>query len=41
MDNKKMRKTLTKEFNISIFSLFAKYGVDSLSDILDENSNLI
>lgn len=38
MTNKELKKALGKEFNISILSLYAKYGSNKLADILLKNS---
>jgi hypothetical protein len=39
MNNNKMKNILGHEFNISILSLFAKYGPNKLFEILNESSN--
>ena len=39
VDNRQMKKAIGQEFNISILSLFAKYGINMLVDTLCEHSS--
>lgn len=39
MNNDSMRQTLDQEFNVSILSMYARYGINRIVDILNRNSH--